>query len=205
VSADNPYAAPKTQVRRVVVHHPTGGLNRLHYFLASLGLNVVTMGLLSLFAWPLMKGMMELKGFGAEANAQAEALMESTGRNVIIGAIGVYFLSFVVSIWFLVLRNRNIGWPWPYVFFTLVPLVNIWYTFALLAYPPGYARHRRFDTATKVLLGVIVAFVLLMVAIVVIAGRKAPGKMDESKPASVEDVSRSAAEAARRNPAGSNP
>jgi uncharacterized membrane protein YhaH (DUF805 family) len=195
---DNPYAAPKTQVRKVIVHHPTGGMNRLQYFLGGIGISVVTMGLLALVAMPLLKGLMEIQGFGAEAQEQSKAVFKSVGNNVLMAAGGIYLVSIIVSIWFMVLRNRNIGWSWPFIFFMLVPLANVWYGFALMAYPPGYARHRRFDTVTKVLLGVIVGLVVLMIGIVAFAASRASKLQSElNKPATIEELQRTLEEAAR--------
>ena len=59
------------------------------------------------------------------------------------------------------LRLRNIGWPWAWVFLLLLPPASIWLGIVLCSYPPRFARHRRFDTAAKVIAGVIV---ILLVA-----------------------------------------
>jgi hypothetical protein len=56
------------------------------------------------------------------------------------------------------LRVRNIGWSWPAIVVLLVPV-------PLLAWPPGYARHRRFDTASKVIAGVSVALLLALLVL----------------------------------------
>jgi uncharacterized membrane protein YhaH (DUF805 family) len=199
----NPYAAPRTQVRRVVVHHPTGGLGRLKYFLFGLAATVVFYGIILLAGWNLFATTFDaaLNSGGKLSDAEMKTLSETVGNRTVLIFAGAGLVFFAVSIWLAVQRNRNIGWHGAFVLFSFVPLLNIWYSFALLAYPSGYARHRRFDTVTKVLLGICIGLVVLWIGLFAYGFSKAKssGALDSEK-RSVDDISRSLEESLRNRP-----
>ncbi len=60
-------------------------------------------------------------------------------------------------------------------------------------------------TVKKVMLSLIVAFVLLIIAVVLISHRTIPHSQEQvKKPATVQEILKAAEEAGRKNPAGSN-
>jgi hypothetical protein len=59
-----------------------------------------------------------------------------------------------------VLRLRNIGWPWPFVFLWLLPPASLWLGIVLASYPPRFARTRRYDLEAKIIAGVLVGLLV---------------------------------------------
>ena len=146
VSAAAHHAPTKaTAAHKVVVRRRhTGGMDRLQYFLYSFGINLLfVLLLLAIGAGVLMHG-------GSAPMDRINIFLKQS--LVVILVVGI--VASVASIIFAVQRLKNIGWPWFFLFLSLVPIVNLWISLALLGYPPGYAHHRRFDTAAKVIFGI---------------------------------------------------
>ena len=93
-------------------------------------------------------------GLGPSQRRRVDHRTREAPVDVRIRLVVVGIVASVASIIFAVQRLKNIGWPWFFLFLSLVPIVNLWISLALLGYPPGYAHHRRFDTAAKVIFGI---------------------------------------------------
>ena len=55
-------------------------------------------------------------------------------------------------------KNPNLGW------LVIVPLANIWAGFNCIVYPPGYAYHKKLDTAAKVIIGLYILMIVVGIA-----------------------------------------
>jgi hypothetical protein len=170
------YAPPKSHGRTTAVRYrATGGIGRMQYILFSVLLNVLLAGVI--FAIGVnMLGSREL------SVDQMNLLWE---RNMAALSI-VVFIAFVGGLVLSLLRQQNIGWPWFFILFSLVPFVNVWFAIALLAYPPGYARHKRFDTAAKAIAAAVVGLVIAGIVLMMVFGKRGdatPGKSDKPAPA----------------------
>jgi hypothetical protein len=141
------HAGHKSVRIAVVRHHPRGGMDRAPFIACTLVLLAFAAVVLAVIGFPFrtwidMDGAARLEFWHRHWTA-----LISTGS---IMALGLLIAGF--------LRVRNIGWPWPAIVVLLVPV-------PLLAWPPGYARHRRFDTASKVIAGVSVALLLALLVL----------------------------------------
>lgn len=68
--------------------------------------------------------------------------------------------------WYRMINQGNSGW-WGVV--SIVPVVNFFVFLRCVIYPEGYANHRTLDTAGKIIGGLILLFILLLVATVLLA------------------------------------
>lgn len=166
----NPYAAPHAPVGRTVVRYrPTGGIGRLQFIVFSLLLQLLFFG--GLFA--VGAGLFREGGFTRE---QIDLVIDRHLAAVVVMVVIQGIASIVLS----VLRIRNIGWPWYYWFLQMVPLVNIWFAIALLAYPPGYARHGRFDTASRVIAGIVAGFIVIGIVLSMVFGKRIEEELEKN-------------------------
>jgi|GEM_PF-4901052 len=150
-------------------YRATGGIGRLQYFLFFVLLGVLFFGGMIAVGANIWSGE-------AYTMDQLKLLFERS-------TVAVVILLSVLSIGGIVLaalRVQNIGWPWYFLAWNLVLPI------ALFAYPPGYARHKHFDTASKVVAGIVVGLIIAVVVLVMLFGKRestAPGKSDKPTPA----------------------
>lgn len=171
----DPYAAPKSGQGgpRVVRHYQAGGINRLQYFLFSLLLHLVTFGVIYFLMSDAFKALLT----GSSEEDIETILKSGMGRHVAVISI-LLLIMFIGGVVLMFQRIKNIGWPWYWLLFLFVPIVSIWMTFALVAYPPGYVRHKRFDTATKVIAAVMVLVFIASIAFMLVAMPKLAKKLE---------------------------
>ena len=173
----NPYAAPKAPVgqRTVVRHRKTGGIGRLWFFLGGFILFVASILLLVAFFWMKLPNR-TLDGFD----------LDNFIRDFLILYVSVLVILFIGGTWLSVLRIQNIGWSgflvlailapsigtvlgeslhvtatWFYLILGLLGIFALIFQVSLLILPPGFARHKRMDTA---------AWIILMVLVLLFAG-----------------------------------
>ncbi|MCZ6710349.1 MAG: hypothetical protein O7B25_08300 [Gammaproteobacteria bacterium] len=131
------YSAPSAQLEMPRETGTFGGFNRLQYFLFSMGVGLVNLVLMTMFADSPVVGMISL-----------------------VAAVGV-------SIYIVVMRLKNVGssaW-WTLAF--IVPLLNIYVGLMCLAFPEGYRSHKQLDGPAKIIIGLFLGvFVLGIVAAV---------------------------------------
>jgi hypothetical protein len=151
-----PVPGHKTVRVAVVRRRSGGGMDRAPFVACVLVLLAFAAVVLVAIGFPFRKWM--------EMDAAARLDFWNRHRTALIAAGSIIGSALIVA---GLLRVRNIGWSWPWVLFLLFPV-------PLLAWPPGYARHRRFDTASKVIAGVSVA--LIFAAIVLSMLYWNPGK-----------------------------
>ncbi|MEM7078588.1 MAG: hypothetical protein AAF513_08170 [Pseudomonadota bacterium] len=65
------------------------------------------------------------------------------------------------------LRFRNQGTSGWWILGFLVPILNIYVGIRALAYPEGYAEHKRLDTKAKIIIGVSLAILLWLIVTIV--------------------------------------
>lgn len=165
VSAD-PYAPPRANAghRVVVRHRVSGGMNRMQYFLYAVLLQIVVV-------------VMLIAALGGGALLAARFAPEKLREVFEKGWIVISIVTTVMAILGIVLavqRLKNIGWPWYYLLFSLVPVANLWLGLALLAYPPGYAHHRRFDGPAKAIFGIYGFLIAACIIAALLLSRKPP-------------------------------
>lgn len=146
MSVQNPYQAPITTDVKLPTESRSGrgygGIGRLTYFLASFG-------------------------FGISNNIlQYFGIVNEIGPLVLASTV----LGVIVSITLVVLRLKNLGQSGWWVLGFLVPILNLLIALRCIAAPEGYADHKTFDTAGKVIIGLIVgAFVLIILSVVLLS------------------------------------
>jgi hypothetical protein len=181
--AADPYAPPKAHHTRTVIRHrATGGINRMQYFLFSILLNVLLFGgILAVGA----VGFRSLETRPEGAREQFDTLFNQSAAAVLI----IFAITAIGGIILALLRIQNIGWRWYFIFLNLVPLVSIWFAIALLAYPPGYARHRRLDTPAKVIVAIVVFLFVAGIIVAIASGGKSVNRSGTRvQPASLQAV-----------------
>ncbi len=168
----NPYATPHAPVghRTVVRHRKTGGIGRLWFILGGFILFVVAILLLVAFFWMRLPNR-NLDAFN----------YESLVRDFLVLYISILVILFIGGTCLSVLRIQNIGWPrllvlailapsiggvlgesfkitasWFYLILGLLGIFALIFQISLLILPPGFARHKRMDTAAWIILIVLV-------------------------------------------------
>lgn len=138
-SEHNPYQPPQTTSNEVeVAQYP--GINRLTFFLGSLGIVIL-----------MVIGVAATLGFGSVEDEDA------------IGPVFVIVMvaGFVGIIVLAVLRVRNVGKSGWWYLTILIPIYNIWTQIVVAAAPTGYEDTGEFDTAGKVIAGLYIAYLVL--------------------------------------------
>ncbi len=151
--AKNPYLASEqiAQGTGRPVHYP--GYGRLRYFLTYLAITVVFYAILFVVMFAAFSG-----GVGEGMGAAAV---------IVIFIAGLVMM--VVSFFAAYQRVKNLGMSGWALLWTLVPFVNFWIGWRMIACPPGYEDHRTLDTAGKVISGIMVGFVGLAVVANIVA------------------------------------
>lgn len=88
--------------------------------------------------------------------------------NLVVPILGS-IIALPVSFWIVSSRLKNIGYsPWLSILM-LVPLANLWLGVVCIALPEGYADHKKYDTAAKVIVGLILGTFILAMLMVFVA------------------------------------
>ncbi len=77
-------------------------------------------------------------------------------------------VSVAAGVWLAVMRLKNTGWSGWWVLGMFVPLLNFYVSIRALAFPEGYSDHKTLDTPAKILIGLFVAFFVLVIGAVII-------------------------------------
>ena len=146
MSEYNPFAAPATAgyATENFQGRTYGGIGRLAYFGYSFLINIVS-------------GVLQA----------ALAAGEMGGLVLIVSVVGMVF-----GIWIAVQRLINVGLSGWWVLGLIVPLLNIWVAIQCIAAPEGYAQHKTLDTAGKVIIGLFLGGIVLVIALVFLAGAR---------------------------------
>lgn len=146
MSEYNPFAAPSEAgyATQNFQGRTYGGIGRLAYFGYSLLINIVSTALQFALAAGNMAGLI-----------------------LVVSVVGMIF-----GIWIAVQRLINVGLSGWWVLGLIVPILNIWVAVQCIAAPEGYAQHKTLDTAGKVIIGVFLGGVVLVIALVVLAGAR---------------------------------
>jgi hypothetical protein len=91
------------------------------------------------------------------------------GGAAIIGMVVIVLLMVAGSIYIALQRLKNLGMSGWAMLWTLVPFMNLWIGWRMLACPAGYEEHRTLDTAAKVITGIWIGLVALSVVVNIIA------------------------------------
>lgn len=139
-SQHNPYQPPQASANEVEsLQYP--GINRLTFFLGSLGIIIL-----------MVIGLAATLGFGSIEDEDPDI-----GPVFVIvtvaGMIGIIVLA--------VLRVRNVGKSGWWYLTILIPIYNIWTQIVVAAAPTGYEDTGEFDTAGKVIAGLYIAYLVL--------------------------------------------
>jgi uncharacterized membrane protein YhaH (DUF805 family) len=136
------------------VHHP--GYGRLRYFLTNLVVTVVFYAVMMIVIFAALAS-----GGGGGSNGAGAAV----GIGIFVGALIMMAISFLVAYQ----RVKNLGMSGWALLWTLVPFVNIWIGWRMIACPAGYEDHRTLDTAGKVTTGIMAGFIGLVVVANILA------------------------------------
>lgn len=163
----NPYAASRVG-QKAISRYPAGGIGRLEYFSFSGLLLAVLIGGLTVITSKLFTIIWNLVHFHEVDRDEIIRIWERN-QTVLILLAGIVLMGGLVL---MLLRIRNIGWRWYFLFLIFVPLVQFWFFIALLAYPPGYARHGRLDPASKAIAGMVAGLLVLMLLMFMLFGKR---------------------------------
>jgi len=124
------------------------GLGRLAYFLSVFGISIVFYAILFVVVF-------------ASFRASSASGASNGGAGMGVGLLLVGLLFFAVSLFLAVRRVTNLGMSRWAVLWSLVPVMNVWIYWRMMACPAGYEDHRTLDTAGKVITGVWIGFMAL--------------------------------------------
>ncbi|MEP2775993.1 MAG: DUF4339 domain-containing protein [Luteolibacter sp.] len=129
------------------------GYGRLRYFLTYMG------GLIAFYVMLFVAIFAVAKGGGDGMGGAAFGL-------VMVLSLGMMAFGFYIAYQ----RVKNLGMSgWALLWF-IVPFMNIWMSWRMIACPAGYEDHRTLDTPGKVISGIIVGFfALFVVANIIVA------------------------------------
>ena len=134
--------------RDIPIEYP--GYGRLRYFLSITVVMVVFYAILL----ALVFAMFSTNGSGGGAAAAMLLIVL-----LMVGA----------SVHIALKRLKNLGMSGWAILWTLVPIMNFWIGWRLIACPAGYENHRTMDTAAKVITGLWIGMMVLSFAVNIIA------------------------------------
>lgn len=140
------YQAPVRKSYEVEAQYP--GYGRLSYFLINLVMTVVFYVVIFLVLFTMF-------GIGAGMGAFGMVLVVAMGMAV----VGLYIAY---------QRVINLGMSGWSLLWAIVPFMNIWLGWRMMACPPGYEDHRTLDKAAKVISGILIGLIVLGIASAVI-------------------------------------
>lgn len=140
----NPYVPPKhapkgTEVEQL--EYP--GFGRLAYIGWTFLITVVCYAVLFAVVFAMLKGSSDGIGLG--------------GFVVLV----IFAVAVVGSMYIGVKRVQNLGMSGWAILWSLVPFMNIWIGWRMMACPAGYEHHRTLDTAGKVVTGIFIGLIAL--------------------------------------------
>ncbi|MEO5716569.1 MAG: GYF domain-containing protein [Luteolibacter sp.] len=146
----SPQALASSRANRPEMPLEYPGIGRLAYFLISMGLCIVFYAILFVIIFA--------------------SLRSDSGAGMAMGALLVGLL-FAVGFFFLaVKRIVNLGMSGWAILWALVPFMNLWIHWRLLACPAGYQDHLTLDTAGKIITGLWIGMFALAFLAPVIGG-----------------------------------
>jgi hypothetical protein len=131
----NAFAASRTTRPDMPLEYP--GLGRLAYILITIGFCIVFYAIL----------------FVAIFASLSASSANSGGAGMAISALLIGLVFVAASLFIAVKRIANLGMSGWAVLWSLVPVMNIWIHWRMIACPAGYEDHRTLDTAGKVISG----------------------------------------------------
>ena len=153
VLAKNPYLASE-QIAQATGHpmiYP--GFGRLMYFLMNLVITVVFYAILFVVM------------FAAWGTSGSDA----TGAVIGIGFFVTGLVMVIASLIIAYRRVKNLGMSGWALLWSLVPFMNIWIGWRMIACPAGYENHRTLDTAGKVITGIMIGLIGLAIVANIVA------------------------------------
>jgi len=126
------------------------GYNRLRYFLSILVLMVVFYAILGAIMFTMISS-------------------KSSGVVVGLAMVVIVLLMMGGSIYIGVQRLLNLGMSGWAILWTLVPFMNIWIGWRMIACPAGYEHHRTMDTPAKVITGLWIGMIVLSFVVNILA------------------------------------
>ena len=151
--AKNPYLASE-QIAQATGHpmiYP--GFGRLMYFLMNLVITVVFYAILFVVM------------FAAWGTSGSDA----TGAVIGIGFFVTGLVMVIASLIIAYRRVKNLGMSGWALLWSLVPFMNIWIGWRMIACPAGYENHRTLDTPGKVITGIMIGLIGLAVVANIVA------------------------------------
>jgi uncharacterized membrane protein YhaH (DUF805 family) len=137
---ESSYSAP--------VEYP--GYGRLRYFLSIMVVTVVFYAILFAVVFAMFRS-------------------SGSGGTVVGVVLLIALLMLVVTIYIGLQRLKNLGMSGWAILWTLVPIMNLWIGWRMVACPAGYEHHRTMDTPAKVITGLWVGMIVLSVAANILA------------------------------------
>ena len=135
----NTLAASRANRPDMPLEYP--GLGRLAYFLSTIGICIVFYIILFFVVF---------------------AAFSSKSMAGMVGALAILFPLVVAGTMFLgSKRTINLGMSGWAVLWSLVPFMNLWIAWRMMACPAGYEDHRTLDTAGKVISGLWIGLIVL--------------------------------------------
>lgn len=148
-TAENPYLVTERTrnslsetPREVNAEYP--GYGRLRYFLSTIVITVVFYGILFALVFASLSG-------------------NGSGGGSAAGMLLIVLLMIVSSVYIGLQRLKNLGMSGWAILWALVPFMNIWIAWRMMACPAGYEDHRTMDTAAKVITGLWVGLLVLSI------------------------------------------
>ncbi len=147
---NNPYHVSERTRNAVTQNQPDAssehpGYGRLRYFLSLFVTTIIFYGILFAVIFAMFSSK---DGSGA-------------GSGIMIALI--FLLVIASSLYFGVQRLRNLGMSGWAILWSMVPFMNLWIGWRMIACPAGYEHHRVMDTAAKVITGIWVGMVGLAI------------------------------------------
>jgi uncharacterized membrane protein YhaH (DUF805 family) len=144
--SERTYQEPVRQDFEVEAQYP--GYGRLRYFLTNLVVTAVFYA--GIFAVALM--LFNSAGGSEDAGAAGG-----------IGMLLLMLIMMVATFYIAYKRVINLGMSGVAVLWTLVPFVNLWIGWRMVACPPGYEHHRTLDAPAKIITGIFLGMIALVV------------------------------------------
>lgn len=132
-------ASPRASRPEMPLEYP--GIGRLAYFLSSMGFTLVFYAIIFVIVFATLKA--------------------DSGAGMGIGILLVGLLFFAGFVFLAVKRIINLGMSGWAILWGLVPFMNVWIHWRMMACPAGYEDHRTLDTAGKVITGLWIGFFAL--------------------------------------------
>lgn len=94
---------------------------------------------------------------------------KGSGGGIAAGTVLIVLLMIGGSVYIALQRLKNLGMSGWAILWTLVPFMNLWIGWRMIACPAGYEDHRTLDTPAKVITGLWIGMMVLSFAVNIIA------------------------------------